>query len=1024
MTPRTTAHRCAALITAALCLLFLGTHQMVPDQVSGKEATTSSPAVDSSSSPGQDQRADRKPEMTEEGLELPFYLDKGGFVTAAVVDEKGAIVRTLVRDTYFAAGENTVTWDLRSEGHATGRSNDDRWRSYDIEREAAGPGQYRLELLTHEGITPRYEFSVQSPGNPPWHTSNNTGAWLSDHAPPSDVLSIGDNRLLVSASVAETGHMLMILDESGQKRRGYDHLGNGMNGPKALAAGENSMAWAALDPRDQILLIRLREGGGKKELKTSVKGEIRGLTQTEGIVIASYTDGLVFATEDLEEIGTTSIEDIRGIAADGQTLYALVGQELRKYRLDAPAGSISGSETLASDLEDPQRLLLHEGELYVSDWGESHQVKVFTTDGSHQRTIGKAGGPQQGRYDEERMSHPLGMAVDSEGRLWLAEDAYMPKRLSIWNAGTGAFEKAFYGPPKYGGGLVLDPLDRTRAYYAGHATGTIEFELDWEKGTSKPSRILLNREKNGHLLPQTRKRTDAPDQVRIGPDGERYLFSSSYVKAHILTDKMSIWRLEGDEIVPVAIIGKSGDWGNVFENEEDYPEIAQRAQRTFGDASSFETTFLWQDFSGEMQLRPENFQFKRHPERASRRPYLGDDFNIHLSDGHVLPFTGEGWDLSSAQQYDFNTPDRGDIVHGEGISILSSGPVDGYKDAKRIWRLHSQWPVRVDGAPVSRFRGDLIRTTHLLSPPLPIEEGEAETLTAINSEHGELYLLTGDGYFLTTLFGDKRTAPLWRYSKAERGMAIEGVSPSDEHFRPWLMKSEGEIYLTAGKEHSSILRLDGLANVRREREEPFEVSPEMVADIEPETILREETRSKEAELPAVVEISAPEGLRAEISYEGGWKVVYETPHEDLLRSSGDLYHLFAEGGGLDLLVDGKRLFVTRRDGELTAVLYEEGDGYHYTSPIGETRLKATDVTDRISLEQEGGTYRLFVEEGVLPEGEELKADVGVIIGDGQEAKRRIYWARGEAITADLPSEARLDPDSWGTWKPSEHSRSQ
>ncbi len=34
----------------------------------------------------------------------------------------------------------------------------------------------------------RYEFSVYSPGTPPWKTGDGSGGWLADHSPPADIL--------------------------------------------------------------------------------------------------------------------------------------------------------------------------------------------------------------------------------------------------------------------------------------------------------------------------------------------------------------------------------------------------------------------------------------------------------------------------------------------------------------------------------------------------------------------------------------------------------------------------------------------------------------------------------------------------------------------------------------------------------------------------------------------------------------------------------------------------------------------
>ena len=89
------------------------------------------------------------------------------------------------------------------------------------------------------------------------------------------------------------------------------------------------------------------------------------------------------------------------------------------------------------------------------------------------------------------MSHPCGMALDSRGRLWVAEAETYPKRLGQWDAASGAFVRAWYGPPKYGGGGAIDPHDRRRLYYAEHDRGGgIAFDLDWATGGSKVRSII------------------------------------------------------------------------------------------------------------------------------------------------------------------------------------------------------------------------------------------------------------------------------------------------------------------------------------------------------------------------------------------------------------------------------------------------------------------------------------------------------------------------------------------------------
>ena len=49
-------------------------------------------------------------------------------------------------------------------------------------------------------------------------------------------------------------------------------------------------------------------------------------------------------------------------------------------------------------------------------------------------------------------------------------------------------------------------------------------------------------------------------------------------------------------------------------------------------------------------------------------------------------------------------------------------------------------------------------------------------------------------------------------------------------------------------------------------------------------------------------------------------------------------------------------------------------------------------------------------------GMTLKADIGVLRGDGMQTTQRVYWSnKGTGITSDVPSEAMLTPSLWGKW---------
>lgn len=73
-----------------------------------------------------------------------------------------------------------------------------------------------------------------------------------------------------------------------------------------------------------------------------------------------------------------------------------------------------------------------EGDLYVLD-GQASEVRVFGADGTYRRTLGRLGeGPGE-------LNRPAGMAVDSEGRLWVMN--WGNARYTAFEASTGELHR-------------------------------------------------------------------------------------------------------------------------------------------------------------------------------------------------------------------------------------------------------------------------------------------------------------------------------------------------------------------------------------------------------------------------------------------------------------------------------------------------------------------------------------------------------------------------------------------------------
>jgi len=106
-----------------------------------------------------------------------------------------------------------------------------------------------------------------------------------------------------------------------------------------------------------------------------------------------------------------------------------------------------------------------QGSLYVSDLGNSQQIKVFSPDGKLQRAMGKAGGRVwSGAYDPSSFLLPSGVAIDSQGDL-LTSESSLPKVMSCFKASTGKLLNHWYGTIAYSGLDIPDPTDPWTVYY-------------------------------------------------------------------------------------------------------------------------------------------------------------------------------------------------------------------------------------------------------------------------------------------------------------------------------------------------------------------------------------------------------------------------------------------------------------------------------------------------------------------------------------------------------------------------------
>ena len=422
-------------------------------------------------------------------------------------DASGKRVRNLVSQAPFKKGENIAWWDGTDDlGRDVAAANHG---IYLIPPNLVAPGSYTVRGLWHKPLDLRYEFSVYSPGEPPWPTNDTSGGWMTNHTPASCVVMIpaekapgGKPLVGIGAFVSEGGSAFSWVNLDGKKIGGRGWIGGVWTGAQYLAADSGPDAEAnvatyvgstfvgnkkyGVDGKVEIRLTKLTTlvpNGDLPVLKEKllldplpalpprglvVDGSkhresddyLGGLAVHNGLLVFSETvlNKIVFVDAKAGNIqGEAAVPDPRALAFDGEgRLLVLSGQTLLRYPAGASATNLPAPEKLVTGLEDPRGITVDAaGKIYISDQGNSNQVKTFSPDGKPLAVYGKPGVPQAGPYDPLHMNHPKGIAVDTNGRLWVTEDDYQPKRVSIWNS-DGTFWKAFYGSSQYGGGGILD----------------------------------------------------------------------------------------------------------------------------------------------------------------------------------------------------------------------------------------------------------------------------------------------------------------------------------------------------------------------------------------------------------------------------------------------------------------------------------------------------------------------------------------------------------------------------------------
>lgn len=1004
-------------------------------------------------------------------IRLTFEQPEEGKATLVIEDEAGRRVRNLVSGRSFAAGGHTVLWD-----------------GFDEKGTLVSPGNYRWRGITHPGIKPLYRMNFANGDEP------TTESWGPNHSTLHHAASNGEN-VFFAAPVTEGGWALMALDSEGRFVQGYEHQhGFGIQ-HDAIAAddtylycAQDGFAWGGrkdINPGDlhwkanwTLTVVRydirsgkLVEFPGKRralEVDTMEVGpgsshpdledfNLGGLAVHDGKLYVGSRGKkavLVFDAVSGEQAGKIEIEGAKHLAASKDHIYAATEQGIIRLgddKLVLPSGKMDLSGlTIAPN-----------GDLLVSD-SDSHQIHRFTSEGKPVAVIGKPGGPYRGAYDPDRLVHPAGLTFAPDGKLWITEKRWNPKRVLAWDLekNTVAYEK--FGMPHYGGdGSGFDPENPRRWIGLG-----CFWDVDIEKRSARPTHILSLEE--GHLgsyEPQSyvffheAGRTFISTRGKIAliaevlPDGSLHDLAATAGTHHFAY----AFNWEPPQSYIDAFYKK---WPDKRANEKpgNKGEGKPWSQRGMG--------VLWVDRNGDGEAQTDEFDFC-----GDEIQYGGGAWG-HLQNS--LTFTMPVADKSGVKLVsiaprgflpsgvpDYPTLDEAiatarsiNLTPGDkrsGVStirdrfgrfLFNSDPeMSAYAaDGTREWTYPNQWSD--------------VHGSHKAPLPEPgVMQGNLAFLGAasfdeksdvvfLNGNHGRCFLLTTDGLHLDEAFVDVRVS----YLKNEYRLGGEifggsfGRAETDGKYYVQIGHGPYRIYEVTGLDETT--RIEGKLNVtadqiaaaeRESRRRVAEQHEEKIVSL-PGTL----KWNKSGQFPVELQISA-DATHLRLQY----KVQDTSPW---INNGRDWTKLFATGDTVDIqiatdtaadpkrrspVVGDKRVSIASFEGKPLAVLYEHrllgGAGANpieFTSPWrGEKVDNVRLLSDaEITVKTSEGGYEVsaaILLSGLgltLAPGTIYRADFGVTYGDagGTDTNLRSYWSNpSTGLVDDIPGEIMLSPDLWG-----------
>ena len=971
--------------------------------------------------------------------DIEFAMPEDGYICLNVKDAEGKVIRHLLTCNFMSKGKHTVKWD----GLTT-------W-SWTRPGAPVPPGEYTWSALWHKGIGLRLVGWAHNAGRAPWDDGTGTSNWGGDHGVPVACATEGE-MVYLGWSGAEAGQAVVGADLAGNVKfrntrfsmTGVTHVAadggifyGAARGDTIYRLDGNSGAysmWQGAESCDLVIKKLMAETPGKPE-------KCDGLDARGGKLYLAFTKDNCVAVADGKTgrlLKTVAVQAPGNLKAAGDTLVYVVSGGKTVLALDPASGE---TKTFVDGLSGASAVAVDSGgKVYVAVREPDNQVKVYDPAGKETLAIGRKGGRALvGKWTPDGMAFAAGLAVDGEGKVWVAEADPWPKRISTWDSKTGKFIKEYFGPTMYGAnGGAIDPLDPT--VMVGHGC---EWKIDPKTGRDTCVAVITR---------------DGMSNSRfgIGAGGRLYLAVASN------------WAFDTG---PVTIYERVGDG-----------EYKTRAALTYEvdpkDKKVLKTLY-WADENGDGRRQDSEIAAAPGQIRVSGwYMYMTPDLTFYAGDRRlkVTGFTPCGapkYDIANAAKM----PARG-LGSADGRLLLQWGEygVDhglyacyDLASGKVLWNYPDNF-VGVHGShnacppAVGMIRGsfDPCGAAQL---PQPIGN-----LWVIPTNVGEWHILTGGGFYLTRLFQPDPLKVEWP-REAVPG-AILNNSPcgsGGEDFGGSIAcTKDGKLYLQAGKTAFWNVEVVGLETVKAlkggkvkiaqddvKRAEAIraaqlqatvgtrrvivrKITPAFTGDIEKDFKGAEIIQYKKQDDAAVRSAAAWDDTSLYLA----WDVRDKTPWQN---AAGLPEFIYCKGDSVDfqLGADPKadknraeaaqgdlRLSIGNFKGTPTAVLFrkvakdKKNRKVFSSGVVKEYPMDSVAVVEgaKIEVKKRGDGY---VVEAAVPlaalelkpaDGLTLRGDFGALHGDpgGQDTVLRTYWNNQHTgIVNDEVFELQMEPKNWG-----------